>query len=384
MSILDSSPTCWRWLPEKTGYPSEMLKPEMSLDHDLGIRSIKRVEILSALQERRPDLPAVKPEQLGTLHRLEDVIALLGQTVEDRGSAVEERKSTSIPSSSTSGRSGWERTVSLASHPYLEAHVIGGKAVLPTAMILECLAHAALHHHPGLEFVQADNLRIFKGVRIGRTDQVALRVITEKARREQGTFHIPAVLVQKDQGREIQHARADLVLAAQRPAAPRARLAQQIEQNLVTPPADWYGSQLFHGSRLQGLTGIEALSRDGIIVLAKPAPGPGTWLADPWRRDWIADPLAIDVALQAIIVWTQSVLGFASLPTAIGSYRQFRRDFPADGLRIAISARRRQDAVVVADAEILAADGSVVATLSEIEYVLDAQLQEAFRRNRVE
>src|SRR5262249_55093517 len=65
---------------EKTGYPAEMLKPAMSLDHDLRIDSIKRVEILSALQERRPDLPAVKPEQLGTLHRLEDVIALLAES----------------------------------------------------------------------------------------------------------------------------------------------------------------------------------------------------------------------------------------------------------------------------------------------------------------
>src|SRR5713101_4982061 len=37
---------------EKTGYPAEMLDWEMELDSDLGIDSIKRVEIFSALQER--------------------------------------------------------------------------------------------------------------------------------------------------------------------------------------------------------------------------------------------------------------------------------------------------------------------------------------------
>ena len=85
---------------EKTGYPVEMLKPEMSLDHDLGIDSIKRVEILSALQERRPDLPVVQPDQLGTLHRLEDVIALLdgGLGVRDQGSGIRDQSSES-PSS---------------------------------------------------------------------------------------------------------------------------------------------------------------------------------------------------------------------------------------------------------------------------------------------
>ena len=40
---------------EKTGYPAEMLELDMQLDADLGIDSIKRVEILSALQDRLPE-----------------------------------------------------------------------------------------------------------------------------------------------------------------------------------------------------------------------------------------------------------------------------------------------------------------------------------------
>ena len=63
---------------EKTGYPVDMLEPAMLLDADLGIDSIKRVEIFSALQERLPAAPAVKPEHLGTLRSLQDVIDFLG------------------------------------------------------------------------------------------------------------------------------------------------------------------------------------------------------------------------------------------------------------------------------------------------------------------
>ena len=62
---------------EKTGYPADMLGLDMQLDADLGIDSIKRVEILSALQERLPNAPAVKPEHLGTLHTLRDIAGLL-------------------------------------------------------------------------------------------------------------------------------------------------------------------------------------------------------------------------------------------------------------------------------------------------------------------
>ena len=63
---------------EKTGYPAGMLEPAMALDADLGIDSIKRVEILSALQDRLPDAPAVRPEHLGTLRTLADIAAFLG------------------------------------------------------------------------------------------------------------------------------------------------------------------------------------------------------------------------------------------------------------------------------------------------------------------
>ena len=55
---------------EKTGFPIDMLELDMQLDVDLGIDSIKRVEIFSAVQERLPDARAMGPEQVGTLRTL--------------------------------------------------------------------------------------------------------------------------------------------------------------------------------------------------------------------------------------------------------------------------------------------------------------------------
>ena len=51
---------------EKTGYPPESLDPDMDLEADLGIDSIKRVEILSAIQEKLPAAPKVKPKPAHT------------------------------------------------------------------------------------------------------------------------------------------------------------------------------------------------------------------------------------------------------------------------------------------------------------------------------
>ena len=62
---------------EKTGYPVEMLELDMGMDSDLGIDSIKRVEILSALQERIPGSPVIGPEHLGTLRTLGEIARFL-------------------------------------------------------------------------------------------------------------------------------------------------------------------------------------------------------------------------------------------------------------------------------------------------------------------
>jgi acyl transferase domain-containing protein/acyl carrier protein len=62
---------------DKTGYPAEMLELSMALEADLGIDSIKRVEILSAVQERIPALPDVETATMATLVTLQEIVDYL-------------------------------------------------------------------------------------------------------------------------------------------------------------------------------------------------------------------------------------------------------------------------------------------------------------------
>ncbi|UPT75510.1 MAG: phosphopantetheine-binding protein [Elusimicrobiota bacterium] len=73
----DVLPVLLAVVADKTGYPSETINPEMDLEADLGIDSIKRVEILSAVAEKLPNAPRVKPEHLGTLRNLNQIAAYL-------------------------------------------------------------------------------------------------------------------------------------------------------------------------------------------------------------------------------------------------------------------------------------------------------------------
>ncbi|WP_280294710.1 acyl carrier protein, partial [Nocardia abscessus] len=48
------------------------------LEADLGVDSIKRVQVIGGLQERFPQLPSLGPEQLGTVRTLDQIVDLLG------------------------------------------------------------------------------------------------------------------------------------------------------------------------------------------------------------------------------------------------------------------------------------------------------------------
>jgi acyl transferase domain-containing protein len=79
---------------ELTGYPVDMLGPEMDIESDLGIDSIKRVEILSTLEDRLPDLPSVSPEDMAGLKTLGQIIHHLDR---DDGAVATSRPPSASP-----------------------------------------------------------------------------------------------------------------------------------------------------------------------------------------------------------------------------------------------------------------------------------------------
>uniref|UniRef100_UPI0003625516 type I polyketide synthase n=1 Tax=Actinokineospora enzanensis TaxID=155975 RepID=UPI0003625516 len=89
-----------RIVADKTGYPPEMVDPTMDLEADLGVDSIKRVQILGTLGERFPALPAVGPEQVAELRTLADVVAYMGTPAAPQPRSEDQAIQTARPESS--------------------------------------------------------------------------------------------------------------------------------------------------------------------------------------------------------------------------------------------------------------------------------------------
>ena len=123
----------------------------------------------------------------------------------------------------------FERVLDVAEHPVLESHILDGRPVLPMALMLEWLAHAAVHQNPGLHFHGIDGLRVLHGV-ILDGHAPTIRVAAGKAIKRDGVFIASVELRGKRQnGREVVHARAEVVLVADLPLGPVGRPALSLE-----------------------------------------------------------------------------------------------------------------------------------------------------------
>ncbi|MFT7580587.1 MAG: polyketide-type polyunsaturated fatty acid synthase PfaA, partial [Myxococcota bacterium] len=70
---------------DKTGYPEDMLDFDMDIEGELGIDSIKRVEILAEVQELAPGMPEIDAARMGALNTLGEIVtymqSLMGPSV---------------------------------------------------------------------------------------------------------------------------------------------------------------------------------------------------------------------------------------------------------------------------------------------------------------
>ena len=275
----------------------------------------------------------------------------------------------------------FERKLDVDSYEFLRSHVMNSEPVLPVAMIMEWLAHGALHSNPGFVFHGFDDLRILKGVTLVTTAPYPIRVLASRA----GKGATPTVNVELRGGErtdERVHARARVILASSLPKADDKKLTPATG-DYPRGVEDIYKEVLFHGSHFRAIKKVEACSEDGIVAEVTSAPSPANWMSEPLRSSWLSDPLVMDAAFQLMILWTEFNHGEVSLPNYLAGYRQYAA-IPAEGLKTVIKARKKSSSSATADIEFLDAQGNLVARIEGYECTMSPSLRSAFERRTLD
>ncbi|MDJ0836706.1 MAG: SDR family NAD(P)-dependent oxidoreductase [Acidobacteriota bacterium] len=268
----------------------------------------------------------------------------------------------------------FDLTLSLDEFPFLRDHVMRGKTVAPMAVMVEWLAHAALVTNPGFRFGGFNDLRVFKGI-VYEGSPVALNLFSGEFRNTDAGFTATAAL--RINGRD--HARAEIMLTDMPLPADETRLHRPGGYGMSRDRAY---ELLFHGPQLQGITNLDGLSEQGVTAEVKPAPAPAEWVKNPLRGNWLGEPMALDCAFQMMILWCREHRDKASLPMSAGCYRQFRA-FPPEGCRVTAQITGETGNTVRADMEFQDRNGNLLARLTDYECIMDANLAEGFKQNRL-
>jgi NAD(P)-dependent dehydrogenase (short-subunit alcohol dehydrogenase family)/acyl carrier protein len=292
--------------------------------------------------------------------------------------------SSEAPKQSAPLKEALRLTFNVDDFPFISSHVIDNRAVLPMAMIVEWLAHAALHGNPGFRFHGFNDLRICKGVIIDRSSPCTLQLMAGKAKRQDAFYQVPVELVSTQQdGRSQLHARAEIVLANRLPEG--LRTIKELPNAPYSQSRAVYDQPyLFHGPDLHGIELVTSCSEKGISAMTKAAPEPASWVKSPLRSHWLTDPLVMDSAFQMMILWSFERFGAGSLPSFAARYRQFHETFPKEGAQVMIRVTNAQSHSAVADIEFVErTSGKLIARLEGYECVIDTSLAQAFRRNQL-
>ena len=272
----------------------------------------------------------------------------------------------------------FERDLNADNHPFLKSHVMNHKAVLPMAIIVEWLAHAATHENPGVHFLGMDQLVVYKGVITAAEATIKLSFFVSDTDWNDGKAQCT---VEMRNGNTL-HASALVLLGDSYATASLS--TEAMPQGPAMSGNPYQDNRLFHGPDLQGLISVQHCDASGIDCLSQQAPEPKQWIEQPLKNAWYAEPMALDVAFQAMIIWSHSQWNAPSLPTRFERYEQYVDRFPAGPYRIIGRVQLQQKHKAISNIEFISERGDLIARILGYECIIDASLSASFSKNNLD
>ena len=275
--------------------------------------------------------------------------------------------------------------------PIIESHKIAREPVVPFAVLIELLAHASEKNNPGLVFTGMDDMRLLKGIS-PRKKNIKVQVNLGKCCPMESGFTLQGNITSKDLTSQDLNSKdnANLNLC-------HATSVIQLKNSLPHPPLlsktvfmdlkpskisvkKAYEDILFHGKGLQCIRSINGISARGIEVVTTLAPTPSQWFKCPHSKNWAIDPMMLDAAFQAAILWSHEIKGQVCLPSFLANLRLYSSHKKRKGkVRILFTVNEETHHKIKGYFTFLDETQTVVASITGFEAIMDPSLQEKFK-----
>lgn len=377
-------------ISERTGYPVEMLGAHVKLESDLGIDSIKRVEILGEFQHRTGGVDQADLEALSRMTTIQQIVDLIAERLNGaaRPTVVTVVEVNTLPQlpfirQIVSHAPGRELVavcdIDLEEDLFLKEHTLAGRIsmtdenliglpVMPLTVSMEILAEAAFTLQPQRVVVGMRDVRAYRWLAV---DDDRLRL------------HITAQMVTPDEV-EVQLREAD----ANDPSRPKPGLAvieavvifgdtyprgETIESFDLSEAraskwrtgAMYDRTGMFHGPLFQWVTSMDRTGADGAIATFNVQPNHTFFRSDP-QPAFLIDPVLLDAMGQVVGYWTgdQFQRGLSVFPFKLERLETYG---PALTAREEVKCHLRvnfvDDEWIRSDIDVIRSDGTLLARM---------------------
>jgi acyl transferase domain-containing protein/3-hydroxymyristoyl/3-hydroxydecanoyl-(acyl carrier protein) dehydratase/NAD(P)-dependent dehydrogenase (short-subunit alcohol dehydrogenase family)/acyl carrier protein len=269
----------------------------------------------------------------------------------------------------------------LSSTPVLADHKIAGEPIVPFALLMECHAHAAEKNNPGLVFSGMDNMRLLKGIKPGE-NELDIHINLGKCKPGKNDFKMSSTITSGTlDSPSFIHSNCTIILKDRLPKPPALSKAAFMElKPFPKTIKQAYSDILFHGKELQGIQSINGYSEKGIEVITCLSPSPGQWFKKPFHLKWNIEPMMLDAAFQAAILWSHERTGQVCLPSFIANFRLYS-SFKAlkKNIRILFTVNEETKNKIKGYFTFLNEENIVVASINGFEAITDPSLKEKFK-----
>ena len=349
---------------DRTGYPPDMIDVDLDLEADLGIDSIKRVEILGTLQQQTGLLGEHDMEALASRKTLRQVSDFLAERTAPAAGAPAAVPAKGVPASAAPApaaplpalpfitrvlshdpgrRLVAVREVRLDEDRYLRDHTLGrdvstldpglaGLPVMPLTMSMEMLAEAAVALVPGRRLIGMRDVRAYRWMAM-EGEALTVRLVAT-AQGDDGR----EVAVQAFEGEAPAAGPAPtpivegtMLLADEYPAPPAAgAFTLAAGRPSRFSPDDLYRDVMFHGPAFRGVARVDQWGQDGATATLRTLPADSLF-ASTRTPALVTDPVLMDQPGQVVGMWTADHLetGFVVFPFHLEALHLFGPPPPA-------------------------------------------------------
>jgi malonyl CoA-acyl carrier protein transacylase/phosphopantetheinyl transferase/acyl carrier protein len=318
---------------ERTGYPVEMLDVELDLEADLGIDSIKRVEIVGSFQQQTGLLGEDDMEALSGKKTLRQVFEFLeararsSEKMETVGSDDQEpsrgasQEAFSMPFLGTvvSVTPGKElvvqREIRLDEDLFLRDHVLGrglseidpelkGLPVVPFTIGMEMMAEAAVALVPERRLVGMRDVRVSRWMALDG-DSMTIQIVAKAESAAEASVKVFECETNGSSARPISSPifEGKMILDESYPDPPVAgKLELTGERPSKWEPGHLYEGMMFHGPAFRGVASMERWGEDGAEANLEVLPLDHLFRSAA-GASLVTDPVLLDQPGQVVGFW---------------------------------------------------------------------------------